>query len=546
MFETNVIFIDLYQNLYLIATANTKKHKKKKLIWLFALCATFATAQQKTKLASVKWGPELEGSRRGSITDFLGYDDNAFYLSAYVKSDLLIEKLEKNLGNPQTFEFQEKDKETKEKYDLHSRHYFANHLYVFKTNLDRDTKTTTLFAEEINSKAMVSKGKLKKLSEITYEKRRDKGGFSVVTSPEENYMMIIESIPTEKEENEQFNVVMLDSALNQVWRKNLQLPYLNTLFFRQEFLVDDEGNFYVLGKLYKDKVRTRVRGEVNYLYHLLAFADHGNAKIDYEVKLSDNYITDITIDKSENGDIICAGFYSKKGLRSIDGSFFLTLDPISKAVKASNLKEFDIEFMTQYMTEGQEKRAKKRDEKGKDDEMFEYDLHSIIKRSDGGAMLIGEQYFINVVTYTSGNSTYTKTYYNYNDIIVVNIDPAGKIEWAKKIPKRQVSVNDGGYYSSFAMAVTEAKISFIYNDHKDNLDMEKTKRLKNFNLSDRNGVVVIATIDNSGKLTREVLVDNTETDVIIRPKVCEQIDDTHLLLFGERRKMEQFGMVTFN
>ncbi|MFZ7114627.1 MAG: hypothetical protein ACO1G9_04530 [Bacteroidota bacterium] len=519
---------------------------KTKILFLLLFCCSVVLAQKKSNFATMKWGPELEGSRKGSIQEFLGYDDNAFYLSAYLKSDLLIEKLDKNLGNPQTYTFEEKDAETKEKFEPFSRMYFADRLYFLKTNLDKKTKTTTLYAEEINTKTMSVKGKIKKLSDITYEKRRDKGGWSTVTSPSDNYLMIIESIPTEKEENEQFNVVMLDSALNQVWRKNLQLPYENTLFYRQKFMVDDEGNFYVLGKLYKEKAKERVRGHVNYMYHIIAFADHGNSKIDYEVKLADNFITDITIAKNDGGDIVCAGFYSKKGQASIDGSFFLTLDPSTKSIKASNMKEFDIEFMTEYMTEGQEKRAKKREEKGKDDEMYEYDLHTLIKRSDGGVMLVGEQFFIRQIQYRCGNSYCTRTNYYYNDIIVVNIDPAGKIEWAKKIPKRQLSVNDGGFYSSYAIAVTESKIAFIYNDHRDNLDSEKSKRIKNFNLGDKNGVVTIATVDDNGVVTRDILFDNTETEVIIRPKVCDQIDESHLLLFGDRRKMEQFGIVTFN
>ncbi len=519
---------------------------KIKLLLFVLLCSTIVKAQKTSNFATMKWGPELEGSRKGSIQDLLGYDDNSFYLAAYLKSDLLIEKLDKSLGNLQTYTFEEKDDETKEKFEPYSRMYFADRLYFLKTNLDKKTKTTTLYAEEINTKTMSVKGKKKKLSDITYEKRRDKGGWSTVTSPSENYLMVIEGIPTEKEENEQFNVVMLDSSLNQVWRKNLELPYLNTLFYRQEFMVDDDGNFYVLGKLYRDKVKNRVRGEANFMYHLISYSDNGNSRIDYEIKLAENFITDITIDKNDNEDIVCAGFYSKKGMTSIDGSFFLTLDPISKSIKASNLKEFDIEFMTEYMTEGQEKRAKKREEKGKENELYEYDLRALVKRSDGGVILVGEQFLIRIETYRCGNSTCTRTRYYYNDIIVVNIDPTGKIDWAKKIPKRQMSVNDGGFYSSYALAVTESKIAFIYNDHRDNLESEKSKRIKNFNLGDRNGVVTIATVDDNGVVTRDILFDNTETEVIIRPKVCDQIDDSHMLLFGERRKMEQFGIVTFN
>ena len=97
-------------------------------------------AQKTSSFATMKWGPELEGSRKGSIQDLLGYDDNSFYLAAYLKSDLLIEKLDKSLGNPQTYTFEEKDAETKEKYEPFSRMYFADRLYFLKTNLEKKLK----------------------------------------------------------------------------------------------------------------------------------------------------------------------------------------------------------------------------------------------------------------------------------------------------------------------------------------------------------------------------------------------------------------------
>ncbi len=115
----------------------------------------------------------------------------------------------------------------------------------------------------------------------------------------------------------------------------------------------------------------------------------------------------------------------------------------------------------------------------------------------------------------------------------------------KKIPKRQVSSSDGGAYSSFALMVTDEFLAFIYNDHKENLNIEQTKRLKNFNLGDKNGIVTIATLDNEGKLVRETLFDNSETEVVIRPSVCEQIDDNNLMIFGQKRKIDQFGIVSF-
>ncbi len=517
---------------------------KGKIILVLIFISTALIAQKRTGKFSVKWGPELKGANSGSVSDLLGMDDDAYYFGASLKNDYTIEKLDKNLDNPVNFIFEEKDKATKERYTLFSRKYFADKLYVFKTNLDRDTKTTTLFVEEINKNTMVSNGKLKKLAEIQYEKRRDKGDFSVYTSENESYLMVIESIPVEKDENEKFNVIMFDSTLNMVWKKNIQLPYLNTLFRRSSFMVDDNGSFYILGTLFRDK-ESWVKNEVNYIHHIIVFNDQGNSKIDYEVQLKDKFIADITFRKNNNGDITCAGFYSSLGKGGIDGAFFLTMDHTTKQVKASNFKEFDMSFKTEYMTEKEEKKARKNEEKGKEVELGSYHLNSLIRRSDGGAILVAEQVYIYTYTYQCGNSTCRTTVYNYNDIIAVNIDPEGKIEWAKKIPKRQKSQNDGGVHSSYALMVTDDFLAFIYNDHRENLDIEQTKRLKNFNLGDKNGIVTIATINNDGKLVRETLFDNSETEVTIRPYVCEQVDDKNLMIFGQKRKVDQFGIVTF-
>jgi hypothetical protein len=93
-------------------------------------------------------------------------------------------------------------------------------------------------------------------------------------------------------------------------------------------------------------------------------------------------------------------------------------------------------------------------------------------RSDGGAILVAEQYYVQTVMPNNGysmspygyNSMYYNRYYynspfysgynnrrpdyyyNYNDIIVVNIRPTGEIEWSARIPKLQESKNDQGLF----------------------------------------------------------------------------------------------------
>lgn len=66
--------------------------------------------------------------------------------------------------------------------------------------------------------------------------------------------------------------------------------------------------------------------------------------------------------------------------------------------------------------------------------------------------------YYNVVAYvrqrSSGATYYTYVYY-YNSLLVANVNPDLSIEWLKVIPKKQISTNDYGYYSSYTSMVKE-------------------------------------------------------------------------------------------
>lgn len=519
--------------------------KKYVLLLAAAFTASLACYSQ-SKNASLKWGPELKGSKRGSITGTVGYDESGYYLKGYERGDVYLEKLDKNLNEVANWEFVDKDPETKQKFDFEYIYYFNDKLLLFQSSLDKETKQNILYVKNVNKKTMVAEGKMTKLAEIAYEKKSRSGGFGVYTSREESKMMIINfPPPADKEANETYGVIVCDSNLNVLWKKTITLPYQNSLFFGSRWKVDDAGNVYLLGTLYKEKVKSKRRGVQNFTNQLLAWTNGGATKTEYEIKLADKFITDISYAISDNGDIICSGYYSKGGFTSVDGCYYLVLDPKSKNTKVSNMKEFGIDFLTQGMSEKGEEKAKKKEAKGKDLELYEYDLHDLILKDDGGCVLIGEQYYVYTRTYSNGKSTYTVTYYNYNDIIVTSVAPDGKIAWSQKIPKRQTTQNDGGFYSSFALAVTKDKLRFIFNDHKDNLAPKKQGDWKNFSLSDKRGIVAVVTMDKDGNITREPLFSDAETEVYCRPKVCDQFNDDQMLLFGERGKKEQFAIITF-
>jgi hypothetical protein len=202
--------------------------------------------------------------------------------------------------------------------------------------------------------------------------------------------------------------------------------------------------------------------------------------------------------------VYCAGFYSEKGTWSIRGTFFLRIDRATKTIVRQSFKEFDTDFITAYMTDKEEQKAtKKAERKGESLEMYEYEMRDNIKREDGGAVVVAEQYYMWVETIRTTNangsvSTRTVYHYVYNDIIVVSIAPSGDIEWNAKVPKRQHSTNDGGYYSSYAMTLKGGKIYLLFNDNGENLFLKDGDKVQQFEVTGKDALVTLATIDEDG------------------------------------------------
>jgi len=144
-----------------------------------------------------------------------------------------------------------------------------------------------------------------------------------------------------------------------------------------------------------------------------------------------------------------------------------------------------------------------------------------------------------------GNHTYD-FFYNYNDIIVVNIRPNGEIEWATRIPKRQATVNDGGYYSSYAMSIIRDKIYFIFNDNARNLMPSKKGRRDLYSYDGKNSVITLAELRKDGSLQNYLLYNNRDAEIITRPKICKQVGKKEMVVYGELGRKFKFASLQFN
>lgn len=507
-----------------------------------------------TKKVTMLRGADVPASKRSTVSDIIGFDERGFYAIKTSVSLLSysseIQFYDKNYSLVAEEEF-EPEVNGKDSY-VERIIFWNNELFVFHSYADKKTDENTLYLQKVDKKSLKLESQITEIASINFsgKTRRNSGNYNVIVSDDSSKLLVYYQLPYDKGEPEQFGFHAFDSKMNKLWSKDVTLPYEEELFSVADYTIGNDGNVYLTGRLYNDRAKIKVKGEVNYSYKVLSYKNDGNDFQEYALDLGDKFITDVRIGTFPNGDLACAGFYSDKGVYSIKGSFYLRIEGNSGKALQTTTNQFGIDFITQNLTEKQEKKAKKKEEKGKSLELYEYDLDNLIMRSDGGVVLVGEQYYVRVVTTTTttangGTTTRTTYHYYYNDIIVVNISPEGQIEWAKKVAKRQHTVNDNGYFSSYATMVHGDKLYFVFNDHSMNLNYDGTGKIYWMNLG-KKSMVTLVEVNAAGDITREALFSMQDAGVRTRPKVCEQISADKMILFGEKGKLHRFTELTFH
>ena len=530
---------------------------KKLLLFLILLASSQSLyAQPRPKEVDITWGKKYKATKRTTLSDVVGYDATGIYAVKTISKGLYglnsyiaLEHYDNDMDQSKSVEIELKH--NKKSLELEYVLQFHGGLYLFTSYKDQKQKQNFLYVQRINKKSLKPEGEPREIASINYEGERksNSGSFDYSLSSDSSKMLIFYNLPHNKKEKERFGFHVFDKNMSQIWNKEISLPYDEELFDVERYKVDNAGNVHLLGMIYTEKRKIKRKGEVNYKYQVLSYREKGSILTEYPIEIPDMYLTDMQIAVTPDQDIICAGFYSERGKKSIKGSYFVKVDGKTKAIKQKNFKEFGADFITQHMSERKAERTKKKIEKGKNVEMYEFDLDELVIREDGGVIMIGEQYYVHIMSSTSTGpngmvTTRTTTYYNYNDIIVININPLGEIEWAQKIPKLQVTKEDGGFFSSYTMAVVHDKLFFVFNDNPKNL-FPKAGKSYNFSPGRKESTVVLVTLDMEGNQKKVPLFMTADAAVIIRPKVCEQISADELVVFGQRKKNQRFAKIKF-
>jgi len=529
-------------------------------MWLFAtaLIALSLSAQTKTDKAEVTWGPDEKIGKDGTFTSVIADDGDAVYQLISRPYFTYVQRMDLGLH----ITYQQPLDLVLDKKDLSLKNILItqSHVVVFASLYDKKLDENQLYMETYDKRDFRPEQRLTKIALIPAEKARRSGSFDVKVSPDKSKVLVYMAKPNDKGANRTFAIQVFDSDMKPVWSKEIILPYSNDDFSVGQVEIDNDGNVVGLGRKFAEKQEatdlTRA-GRPTYENHLLVLTKDDEALQDHPIVVVDKFLQDMTLKIGANGNIVCGGFFSNNSdlsIWSIRGTFFLSVDPQTKQVVHESYKDFSDNFITQYMTGKEAKKAaKKADRKGEEMELPDYVLHDIIVNADGSAVMIAEQYHkeLHSVSPPAGPgvmvnvTTYNSYLYYYNDIIVVSIDPEGEIKWASKVPKRQCSANDGGRYSSCAVEVKGDNIYLIFNDSGKNLSLRPGDKINRFDIKGKDALTVLVTLDSNGNVAREALFPLDIRDVILRPKDCVELSNDKMIVYADRKNRFRFGEVEF-
>lgn len=327
--------------------------------------------------------------------------------------------------------------------------------------------------------------------------------------------------PEIKNDKKSYNVIGLvafDENLNKVSDREVKMPYTERRMDNLDYQLDNEGNMYLLAKVYHDDSNDdKKRNKDEFAnYHLELFYIK-NGSSDIEISKFDNkdkFVNKLWMFDSSNDFLICGGYFSNgKGedLSDSDGVLAFKIDRNGK-IYDETFHSIPIELINQYESKKTKKRNEKREEKGIEAKIPNLELKNIIINEDGSLVLIGEQDFI--VTRTSMNadgSSRTSTSFHYNDIFITKIGVDKDLKWMKKIPKTQAGVRGiGGMSFKYCNSNNYHYLVFLDNVKNIDLPIDKTPA------GHRDGMggylTAVKVSDSDGSLSKSSILNGREIE----------------------------------
>lgn len=371
------------------------------------------------------------------------------------------------------------------------------------------------------------------------------GTFDVIVSKNRQYFVVEYTQPETKEQAEKHYYRIYDRQFQLLLDGEYESSYPGKQVDFSHRYISNHGDYFLACNVMEVNDRGRVKSN-QWLEKVIVLQATEEGMEEFELDLDGRKIYDMQFSSDNERMLTFSGTFGEQFKNNIQGIFYFRLDFKKKEVVDEGFEKFKAEDLKPSeavdIDETQVEMAIL------NPGLYDYKIRETYTLPDGSIVGIMEQYyeqsFYNGDIMTRSRST---IYYYYNDIIVFKVNPTGLFEWVKKINKVQLSVNDGGMYSSFAYYLKDNQLNLIFNDHKQNYDERGVYLNGKMGTSfrKRTNCVIKTAIDiSTGESRREMLFGPSESMLLALPKKSVINDtQTELLLPVEAGKREKYGLL---
>jgi len=380
-----------------------------------------------------------------------------------------------------------------------------------------------------------------------------KGVFEIIFSPRGNYFVATWNLPGKKDRRHVYGFNVYNDGIERINDGEYPLPYDPKYVRVIEHHLSNSGDYFMAFSELKDTDKFFIRKDQAFkelhVYHI-----DTNGLRDILIDVDGRRIEAMAMSTNNQNELLVTGIYGLDNVLGVSGIFHKKIELSVGKLISESYKDFESDFITEGWSEKALKRVERRELKGKGAAQFQnYKMKEAIELEDGSIIGTMEQYYVQVYSSSNVNTTQSsdKHYYYFNDIIAFKILPEGGFGWITKIRKSQVSMNDGGPYSSYSSYLSDSILNFIFNDNSMNYDEDgifnSAVCLYTADYSRKKNVVALAGVElNTGGVEREVFFDRFEIEAIAVPKMFNvNYVTSEMILYSTWGRNERIGSLKF-
>jgi hypothetical protein len=475
---------------------------KQATLILFALFLCVASVNAQV----VEWSNQQKVKSKTSYTKVLGQNASGIYLlrgkNAEFTKDVVLEKYKSNLALESSIEIDQSYNSNIETVLLQD-----DGVTVINSVRNDSTRKFEIYATKVNALLQTSR-QHKLLAQIDEASFKSNDEILIQQSANKEFSAMLFFTAGADKNSAVMRIIGFDAAFNTLYTQAINLGFSVEDIIVSGFECDNEGNAFALADFPKESARKRKEKEKRDFYVYGYYKTLGKT-LEYAIDQDSAFINDIGLVVNNYKKTLCvAGFYSNDASAKVLGSFTYSIDLGTTLLQYKYYEPLSPYFTSKVI-------STMLNETGLT--LTDLYIRKLIARSDGGCIIVAEKYYETRQTYTyyanGFPQTSSRTSYNYDEIIVLSKNNEGQTQFSDFIKKKQVSTNDGGYYSSFVLMNTNDKLAFAYNaDTGEESD------------------VLLSTINPIGQLDTKILIKALSYYVSLIPSESKQIGSNSSLI----------------